>query len=196
MIVPPEPLPNATFLILAMACAGMLHLAWFRTQVAQRWDWPLDCGFHFRGRRVFGDNKKVRGFLVMPLAAAVSFSAWSLQAAHAPDWFSTGLWPATTQNYALLGFSCGFAFMLAELPNSFLKRQLNVEPGQAPTAPGLRLFCAILDRYDSVLGVLAIASVLVPVPLMTWLWSLLIGPSVHAFFSLLQFKLGLKGRAL
>jgi CDP-2,3-bis-(O-geranylgeranyl)-sn-glycerol synthase len=54
----------------------------------------------------------------------------------------------------------------------------------------------LLDRFDSVLGVLIVLSLLVPVPASTWVWVLLIGPGVHAIFSILLHRLGVKARAL
>jgi CDP-2,3-bis-(O-geranylgeranyl)-sn-glycerol synthase len=47
-----------------------------------------------------------------------------------------------------------------------------------------------------VLGVLAVASLLVPVPAATWLWVLLLGPCLHALFSVILHRLGVKARAL
>jgi hypothetical protein len=59
-----------------------------------------------------------------------------------------------------------------------------------------RAACLLLDRFDSALGVLVVVSVLAPVPAMTWLWVLLIGPGLHALFSALLFRIGVKERAL
>ena len=84
--------------------------------------------------------------------------------------------------------------MLAELPNSFLKRRLGVAPGDAPASPGLRLFCFVLDRSDSTLGVLLALSLLLPVHPLTWVWALLFGAGLHWLFSFWLYRLRLKKR--
>jgi CDP-2,3-bis-(O-geranylgeranyl)-sn-glycerol synthase len=94
---------------------------------------------------------------------------------HLPSWLTQGVWPPQPAQFALLGFACGLAFMLAELPNSFVKRQLDVVPGQPPSSPSLRAVFFVIDRCDSVLGVLIVASLLVPVQALTWVWVLVLG---------------------
>jgi CDP-2,3-bis-(O-geranylgeranyl)-sn-glycerol synthase len=111
-------------------------------------------------------------------------------------WLSQGLWALSPLEYALLGFACGLAFMLAELPNSFLKRQFDVAPGALPVQPWLRPICALLDRVDSTLGVLLVATLIVPTPLATWGWALLFGTVSHALFSHWLYRVGEKSRSL
>jgi CDP-2,3-bis-(O-geranylgeranyl)-sn-glycerol synthase len=86
--------------------------------------------------------------------------------------------------------------MLAELPNSFVKRQLGVPPGQAPSQPWLRPVILVVDRLDSVLGVLLALSLLVPVPIATWFWVLGLGSAIHGAFSIVMWRVGIKVRAL
>lgn len=192
----PQGLPNALLIILALACAGLAHLLWLRTRLAQRFNWPIDGGLRLRGHRLFGDNKKARGFVVLPIAAALSFGALPLIGPLLPRWLASGLWPMASLNYAGLGYACGMAFMLAELPNSFIKRQLNIAAGEPARTPSLKLFFLLFDRCDSALGVLIATTLLVPTPPMTWVWIMVLGPLVHTLFSALQHRMGLKNRSL
>jgi CDP-2,3-bis-(O-geranylgeranyl)-sn-glycerol synthase len=192
----PEPFVAALFLVAAMSIAGAVHVAWLRSAAARRLAWPLDGGLTVRGRRLFGANKRVRGFVVMPPAAAASFAALGALRDTAPAWVARGTWVLDVGQYALLGFACGLAFMLAELPNSFLKRQFDIAPGMTGDRPLPRAVFLILDRCDSVLGVLIAASLLVPMHAATWLWVLVLGPGVHAGFSVLLHRCGVKARAL
>ena len=87
---------------------------------------PLDGGACFRGRRLFGDNKTWRGALVMTagvLAATLLLSLWDPWWSRLPD----GIRDAGPFLYGLL---LGVGVVLGELPNSFLKRQLDVPPGK------------------------------------------------------------------
>jgi len=192
----PEPFAAALFLVLAMSAAGFVHVAWLRSAASRRLAQPLDGGLTVRGRRLFGANKMLRGFVAMPLAGAAVFALLGALREAMPMWLAAGMWPLAPAQYAALGFACGLAFMLAELPNSFVKRQLDVTPGQPPAHPALRAVFFVIDRLDSVLGVLVAASLLVPVQAATWLWVLLLGPCLHAVFSVILHRLGVKARAL
>ena len=189
-------LASAVSLLLAMSAAGAVHVWWLKWASADVVMQPLDFGRRFRGRRIFGDNKRLRGLIVMPLAAAASFALLGGLREQLPDWLAVGMWDISAGQYGLLGLAAGLAFMLAELPNSFIKRQLGVAPGEMPDRGWGRFLCPLLDRFDSVLGVLIVVSLLVPVSAMTWVWVLLIGPGVHALFSALLYRLGVKARAL
>src|SRR6185437_578765 len=88
------------------------------------------------------------------------------------------LWQLTPAGYAALGAWAGFGFMAAELPNSFVKRQLGILPGQAPASHLATAICFVIDQLDSVVGMLAAVTLVVPTPWMTWLWVLILGPTI------------------
>lgn len=181
----------AWFLLGAFVLAGMAQTAWFAAPLSRRFAQPIDGGAMFRGRRVFGAHKTVRGFVVMIPAASLSFAAI---AAAVGDPARAGLWPLTIAGYAGLGACAGFGFMAGELPNSFLKRQLGIASGAAPRHPVGAAVQFLLDRIDSGIGMLLAVSAVVRTPALTWLLVLLVGPSIHWAFSLLMFHLGLKAR--
>jgi CDP-2,3-bis-(O-geranylgeranyl)-sn-glycerol synthase len=94
-----------------------------------------------------------------------------------------------------LGLAAGLGFMAGELPNSFLKRQLDIAPGEAArgTIAGPVFFA--LDRVDSLLGMLLALAAVAPVPPWTLAIILAVGPLLHGAFSVLTFRLGGKARA-
>lgn len=195
-IATPEPANCALFLVMTLGIAGIFHTAWLRSSGLRLFAQPIDFGKSFRDRRIFGDNKMWRGLIMMPLAAALVFALFAAARDLLPPWIERGMWHLSAYQFALLGFVAGAAFMLAELPNSFLKRRLGVAPGFAPRQPALAVFCFVLDRVDSVLGTLIALSLFVPLALMTWWWALFFGALVHAFFSTLLYFLHLKARPL
>ena len=134
--------------------------------------------------------------MVMPFAASFAFAGLAYFRAALPEWITSGMWTVPVTTYAILGFGCGLAFMLAELPNSFLKRQLGVFPGETAQQTPLAVFCFVLDRTDSVIGVLIMLSLLVPVPAPMWGWALLVGVLAHSLFSMLLYLLHVKARPL
>lgn len=191
-----QPLILAIFLLACLSIAGALHVWWLRKPLSRRFDRPVDGGATLRGRRIFGDNKQWRGFVMMPPAAALAFGLLGDARPIYPDAVAQALWDIDPGQYALLGFISGLAFMLAELPNSFLKRQFDVAPGALPAQPWLRPLCLLLDRIDSTLGVLLAISLMLPLPAATWIWALLLGPATHALFSHWLHRVGVKPRSL
>ena len=189
----PDPFICAIFLIVAFVLAGLLHSAWLRSPASRRLAIPIDGGAHFRGRRVFGENKTVRGFVVMVPAAALMFVALAAAARTLPE-LAASRWPLSLGGYATLGAWAALGFMLGELPNSFVKRQLDVAPGQAARGRAAALVGFVVDRLDSIVGMLTAVTIAVPPPWMTWLWVLLLGPTIHWSFSVLLYRLGVKAR--
>lgn len=190
----PDSLAAALFLTAAFVLAGVAHSMWLRTALSRRLMMPLDGGLRFRGRRLFGDNKTARGFLVLVPATAAAFAGLAVAISWlSPDLLSS-LWPLSIGGYAALGALAGLGFMAGELPNSFVKRQLDIAPGQAPRRPFAAVVCFVADRVDSILGMLVAVSLVVPVPAMIWVYVLLIGPGIHLAFSALLYRLGVKAR--
>ncbi|MEA2426938.1 MAG: hypothetical protein QOF37_566 [Thermoleophilaceae bacterium] len=101
---------------------------------------PLDGGARFGGRRLFGDNKTWRGAIVVVagvVVATVLLSRW--------DWWWSRL-PGGLRDAGplLYGVLLGAGVVIGELPNSFVKRQLDIEPGAQLRSPG----GALLSLYD------------------------------------------------
>ena len=108
---------------------------------------PIDRGALFRGRALFGANKTYRGVIVVALGSAAGYSLQRLV---------LELQPAVLRGFptfglASFGFALGAAAMLSELPNSFLKRQLDIAPGAPGGGPAM-LFFYVTDQVDFLLG--------------------------------------------
>jgi CDP-diglyceride synthetase len=190
-----DALARALFIIVAFVLAGFAHSAWLGSRWSRSLSIPLDGGLRLRGRRVFGDNKTVRGFVVMIPAAAAAFWVLSVFVSALVPTFANSLWPISSRDYAVLGAWAGLGFMLGELPNSFIKRQLDVPPGQPPRRRIAAIVSFIVDRLDSIVGALIAITLVAPTPWKTWLFVILIGPAIHLAFSVLLYRLGVKERA-
>jgi CDP-diglyceride synthetase len=108
---------------------------------------PLDGGLTLRGRRIFGANKTLRGAVVTIVGVILT----TLLVARLPTWAIHLPLPLRTHPlaYALL---LGLGFVTGELPNSFLKPQLGIQPGaQRRSVLGVAL--SIFDQADFVPGI-------------------------------------------
>ena len=191
----PDPLLAALFIVVAFVLAGFAHSAWLGSRTSEHFTMPIDGGLRLRGRRVFGDNKTIRGFIVMIPAAAISFCLlFSLLSVTAPG-VAEMLWPLSRVGYLALGAWAGLGFMAGELPNSFVKRQLDIAPGQPAQSRVGAVVSFVVDRLDSILGMLLAISLTAPTPWRTWAFVLAIGPAIHLAFSVLLYRLGVKERA-
>ena len=189
-----DPIACTVFLLVAFTLAGGAQTAWFKSARSRPFMVPLDGGVTLRGRRIFGANKNVLWFLVMVPATAASFAVLAL-------WIDRsglphgGVWPLSLLQYAALGAWAGFGFMAGELPNSFVKRQLDIPDGQRSRRPAASAAQFAADRLDSGVGMLVAMTLFVPVPALTWAYVLVVGPFIHWWFSVLMFRLGIKPRA-
>jgi hypothetical protein len=189
----PDAVSIAVFLLACFVVAGCAQVAWLAFPPSRRFAWPLDGEHTFRGRRIFGANKTMRGVVVMIPAASVAFAAVArIAGGSSPE--AVGLWPFSPLEYAALGAWAGVGFMAGELPNSFVKRQLDIAPGAIASHPVAAFWQFAIDRIDSGLGMLAALSLVAPVPWQTWGLLILVGWAVHWPFSLVLYRLRVKAR--
>jgi CDP-2,3-bis-(O-geranylgeranyl)-sn-glycerol synthase len=188
-----NPFACAAFLIAAFTFAGACQTAWLAAPASRRFAMPLDGGRTLGGRRLLGDNKTIRGFIVIVPAASLAFGllAWLMVTSPAG---LAGLWSLTPVQYALLGAWGALGFMAGELPNSFVKRRLGIRPGAAAEGHLRAPLFSVVDRIDSIVGLMLALMVVVPVPWGTWLCVVLVGPALHGLFSVALFRLGVKVR--
>lgn len=185
---------QALWLALPVIAGGALHIAVLRLGVLPGLAAvPLDGGVTLRGRRVLGENKTLRGALVM--VAATMLCAW-VQAVvtERAEWArALELLEFGRRHPFAWGALLGAGYIVGELPNSFLKRQLDIAPG-ARAPGGLGGVFWLADQLDSLFGVLVfMCAVWVP-PAAVVAWLAGITLVVHPAMALVMFALGLKSR--
>jgi hypothetical protein len=143
----------ALWIVAPVFLAGLTHVAIIKLNLCQSLaSAPLDFGVTFQGRRMLGENKTLRGLVVMVVATAfwvfvqVSLSSWI-------NW-AVGLSAPFEQMHPLAwGALAGAGYVAGELPNSFVKRRRGIAPGAAASGRAT-VFFWIVDQIDSVAGVL------------------------------------------
>ena len=115
--------------------AGIFNMVFCKLPILGFLKKPMDAGKNFTdGRRIFGDNKTWKGFAGYLILGTLMTLIWGFICKAAPalqshDFFYLEHENTVTFNL-LTGLLIGFAYALFELPNSFLKRRLGIEPGK------------------------------------------------------------------
>jgi CDP-2,3-bis-(O-geranylgeranyl)-sn-glycerol synthase len=84
--------------------------------------------------------------------------------------------------------------MLAELPNSALKRQLGIKPGQAGRGWASAIFY-VLDQVDMLVGVWIVLGIAIGVTVSRILWSVAFLFIAHQLLTLVGYRLGMRATA-
>ncbi len=184
---------RACWLILPVVFGGLGHVAILKTNLLRSLAVPVDGGARWRGRPVLGANKTWRGFAVMTGLTALTSATQNALARRYR-------WPGAVEAQQsrrvdawLAGAICGFAYCLAELPNSFVKRRLGISPG---TRAGSRAWLQYtVDQADSVIGCALPLRLIYRSAVGELLTALALGMGFHVAIDQLIYAIGVKTRA-
>ena len=135
--------------LLPTIIAGIINMIFCKSSVLRKMQKPIDGNKNFiDGKRIFGDNKTwkgVFGYIVFNICTSV---LWGLLCnftnLNSYDFFYV-YYENTIIFNLLIGLLLGVSYSIFELPNSFLKRRLDIEPGKTTT--GLKkVFFIFLDQ--------------------------------------------------
>jgi len=161
-------------LILPLIAANVLHMLVVKFGLLQAFAKPIWTW-------AFGENKTWRAFVVLPILSALF--AWLVN-------FFFGPFGVVQRDLLLLGFGLGMAYLLFELPNSFLKRRLGIASGERSSSyPGWQLF---FDKSDSLIGILIFYGWFFSLPLVQLALLYLLSLGLHYTFSFILFHLKIK----
>jgi hypothetical protein len=150
---------------------------------------PIDRGARVRNRRLFGDNKTYRGVVCVAFGTMVGFLALTSLHDSAEQPALSALPSGSLA--ALLGLGVGGAAMLAELPNSALKRQLDIRPGAQGSGLSGLLF-HVLDQVDVLAGAWVVLAIFVSVTPVLVLGSVLFMYLGHQVITGMGYLLGMR----
>jgi hypothetical protein len=152
---------------------------------------PLDAGATVRGQRMFGDNKTWRGAIFMtlgPAMAAVALARWPAYRDALPD-------DVADAPPLLWGALVGLGVVVGELPNSFLKRRLDIAPGTQRRTPG-GVALIVLDQGDIVPGVWLCLAPLFVLPVATAAVAFAAVTAVHLVVNVVGYAIGARSSPL
>jgi CDP-2,3-bis-(O-geranylgeranyl)-sn-glycerol synthase len=93
------------------------------------WNWPLDFNRQWRGQRIFGSHKTIRGIIVGVIAAYLIHQVQRYLAMQYESFQSLSI---SESYYAWwVGVWMGFSAMMGDAIKSFFKRQKRIAPGHS-----------------------------------------------------------------
>ena len=175
--------------MLPLMFGGIANMIFTKTKVYNKYKYPIDCYKTLNNKRIFGDNKTYIGFVSMIFFCIIfqvligflcnSFSINKYNDLYLVHKNTLGL-------NLLFGFLIGFVYMIFELPNSFIKRKLNIDPGK--TTKGLKgIIFFIVDQIDSLIGVMFILFLFSNFSILKYFGYVILGAISHIILNLILF---------
>ena len=181
--------------LLVPIIAGIINSIFCKTSLLNKLKVPMDFNKKFFDKkRIFGDNKTWKGFIgyiVLNIIFSVLFGfVWKLTKLEHLNFFYINHSNTILYNI-IIGFLIGLFYALFELPNSFLKRRLDIKPGKS-TKGFKKVFFIILDQADSVFGVALVVWMFYPIGIKVYLLYILIGTLTHLLINMLLYFLHIR----
>ncbi|MBA3724160.1 MAG: CDP-archaeol synthase [Candidatus Levybacteria bacterium] len=170
--------------------AGLANVLAFgsgKAKMLRQFSYPVDCYLKFRGKRILGSHKTVRGFVVGTIAAILAVNlqiflyqnlAW-MRAVLPIDY--------NVVNPIILGFLLGFGALAGDAIKSFFKRQAGIQPGVSWVP---------FDQIDFILGGIIFSWFYLQLTLVQYMLILFMWIIIHPLISFLGYVLKLKRKPI
>lgn len=170
---------SSLFLSLPIAIGGILHMIIVRLRLLTPLAKPVNS-------TLFGPNKTWRGFIVMPVCSLIGM--WITVSLE--NSLNLNLTPSlSASSWVIMSLVLGFAYVLFELPNSYLKRISGIPAGKLPDKNKFLFF--LLDHFDSLIGCILVYLLFLG-PSTALLVCLLLGPTIHILVNLGMYFAGIR----
>ena len=169
--------------LMPVILAGVANMIFCKSSLLDSVNQPIDAGRLLGdGRRLFGANKTWKGFWGMVVWGLLAQLIWSFFLARQPDLEKLHLIYAHCPNKLAtnfpLGILLGLAYVVFELPNSYLKRRLDISPGKTAKDAWKYPFI-LLDQIDSLIGILLVLHLYISLDWAQVIGLLLVGTLTH-----------------
>ena len=171
-------------------------MIWCKMPVFNFMKKPIDGGIClWDRRRLFGDNKTWKGFVGMIIGGSVLTIIWGLICGTNEFLTTNNFIYAQRENNiiynAIMGVMFGFSYALFELPNSFIKRRMNIKPGK--TIGGLKKVLFIfMDQADSIFGCVLVVCLVYKMSVQFYFLYVLVGAVTHIILNMLLYLVKLR----
>ena len=129
---------HIALLFIPLILSNILHMVFVKKNVFHSLKIPISTV-------LFGKNKTTRGFFLLPILSGLIAAICS---------YIMGPFFGNILSDSLFSASLGIAYLLAELPNSFVKRRLGIENGGY--SKNFKYLQLVIDRVDSLIGIFTV----------------------------------------
>ena len=183
---------NMYITLLSAILAGIINSIFCKLNILNVLKKPIDNKKKLKdGKRLFGDNKTWKGlvgYIIFNIIFSILFGyIWKHAGLEKYNYFYMNHINTITYNI-LIGFLLGLFYALFELPNSFIKRRLDIKPGKNIKGT-LKYFFIFLDQADSVFGMALVVWFFYPIGILLYILFVLIGALTHIILNMLLYLL-------
>lgn len=174
---------------------GIANMVFTKTKLYKKNNVPIDRNkTAWDGKPIFGPNKTWIGFVSM-IVFCIIFQLLCGLCCVVFGWEEYNdlyrCQPNTVWLNLLFGTLIGVAYMVCELPNSFIKRRIGIKAGK--TAYGVKgAVFFVIDQIDSILGVMLILALFTDIGVMGYFKYVAFGALTHIGVNLLLFALKIR----
>ena len=181
--------------LMPVIIAGVINMIFTKTSVYKKYRYPIDGGKKLRDdKRLFGDNKTWIGFFSMIIFTSLAQAIWgyicNLNLFFGKNYLYNYVENTLLNNF-FIGALFGLAYVLCELPNSYIKRRIDIAPGK--TVSGLKgSICYLFDQIDSIIGVTLVLCIWCEMTLSQFLLYIFLGGITHIVINLILYGLKIR----
>lgn len=169
--------------MIPLILSGISNMLFTKTNFYHKYKWPIDNYKTLKdNKRIFGDNKTIIGFISMIIFSIIFQIIWGFVSPIKSEWYL--IVSNNIINNIIIGFLVGFIYMLFELPNSFMKRRLNIPDGKTKN-----ILSFVIDQIDSLIGVFLILKIFNNMSVYKYFCYLLLGGLTHIIINLILYNL-------
>ena len=174
-------------LTLPILIPGLTFIIVLKSKKLRFLDIPIDLKISLGGKRIFGDNKTIKGVAVMAAMGIIVIYALNLGF---KSHLNSFIHPVFNNQPVFVSLIYSVSYTVGELINSFFKRRLGIPPGQSK--PNHRNLQTFFDLSDGILVAIIALITFTSVSLYEALIAGFIGIFIHYCTDILMKKLSLK----
>ncbi len=185
-------LANMYVTIMPIILGGVGNMFFTKTQLYKNNSKPMDGGKLLAdGRPIFGKNKTWIGFAGMTIITCIMQVIWGMLCHLLSIESMNQIYDYNENTIAFnfcIGSSLGLAYVVCELPNSFVKRRLNIRSGKTEKSfIGVIFF--FVDQFDSIIGGAIIIGIVSQLSIPEIMKYIALGGITHILVNILLFIL-------
>lgn len=178
---------TATIFFLPAGLANAIPVIVAKVPFLKKFDYPLDCHKTYKGERILGDHKTMRG-VVFGIAIAV-IAAFILQSLYLNQpWFANNVaFDFAAVNPWIFGILSAIGALGGDAVKSFFKRRTSIKPGDTWFP---------FDQIDYIIGGCLLLALYARITLVQYFYLLLVYFGLHLLTSYLGYLLKFKSKPI